>query len=385
MLVSEWCTTSTLNCAQQSEGVAAVIVGMDKDGLDTPALWVDLDVMEGNITRIAGYLKEAGVAWRPHIKGIKIPAIVHALLDAGAIGVTCAKLGEAEVMAASGVKDILIANQIVGRTKITRLVNLCRHVDVMVSVDCIDNAREISEIASASDSHVRAVIEVNIGMNRCGVEPGRPVVDLALEMAKLTSVELVGVTAWEGSRIVHIKDPDEKKKQCELVVGRLVESARMCRAQGLQMPIVSCGGTGTYTITSHVPGVTEIQAGGGVFSAVAYRDWGVNLDYALFVLASVVSRPSATRAIVDAGQKTMNGGLAMPIVRHLPGVRLVALHSEHGLLELENAEVDIHVNDKLDFVVGYGDYTINLHDQVYGVRKGSVEAVWDNWARGKQV
>jgi D-serine deaminase-like pyridoxal phosphate-dependent protein len=367
------------------EGVADVMVGMDKDGLDTPALWVDLDVMERNVARIAGCLREAGVAWRPHIKGIKIPAIVHKLLDAGAIGVTCAKLGEAELMAACGVMDILIANQIVGRTKIARLVSLCRHADVIVSVDCIDNAREISEAASAANSRVRAAIEVNIGMDRCGVEPGRSVVDLALEMASLKSVELVGVTAWEGGRIVQIKDPDEKKRQCEEVVSVLVESARICRAQGFEMPIVSCGGTGTYTIASHVPGVTEIQAGGGVLSAVAYRDWGVDLDYAMFVLASVVSRPSATRAIIDAGQKTMNGALAMPVVRHPPGVRLVALHSEHGLLELENSEVDMRVNDKLDLVVGYGDYTLNLHDQVFAVRKGSVEAVWDNWARGKQT
>jgi len=362
-----------------------VIIGMEKNELDTPALWVDLDVMDRNIARMASCFKEAGVAWRPHIKGIKIPAIVHKLLDAGAIGVTCAKLGEAEVMAASGVRDILIANQIVGRTKIARLVNLCRDADVIVSVDCIENAREISDAASALNSRVRAVIEVNIGMNRCGVEPGQPVVDLALEVAKLTSVDLVGVTAWEGGRVVHIKDPDEKKKACEKVVGTLVGSANMCRMKGLQMPIVSCGGTGTYTFTSHVSGVTEIQAGGGVLSAVAYKDWGVDLEYALFVLASVVSRPSATRAIVDAGQKTMNGGLAMPVVRHLQGVRLAALHSEHGILELENPEVNIRINDKLDFIVGYGDYTINLHDQVYAVRKGSVEAVWDNWARGKQV
>jgi D-serine deaminase-like pyridoxal phosphate-dependent protein len=151
------------------------------------------------------------------------------------------------------------------------------------------------------------------------------------------------------------------------------------------MPIVSCGGTGTYTIASHVPGVTEIQAGGGVLSAVAYRGWGVDLEYALFVLASVVSRPSAKRAVVDAGQKSMDSVVAMPVVRHPPGLRLVALHSEHGLLELENPGADIRINDKLDFIVGYGDYTINLHDQIFAVRKGTVEAVWDNWARGKQM
>lgn len=358
-------------------------LGMGKQTLDTPVLWVDLDQMEKNITRLSCYFKQVGVAWRPHIKGLKVPAIAHRLIDAGAIGVTCAKLGEAEVMAATGIKDILIANQVVGPTKIARLVSLRRQADAMVSVDCLENAREISEQAAERNIKIRVLLEVNIGMDRCGVEPGQPVVGLGLEVGRLPGLELCGVTAWEGGRIAKIRDPQEKKRRCKEAIGLLLESAEMCRAAGLEMPIVSCGGTGTYTVTSSIPGVTEIQAGGGVLMSVAYKEWGVDLDYALFVMASVISRPSAMRVVVDAGQKTMNGWLALPVVRDAIGARLVSLNSEHGVLELESPEVPIRVGDKIDFVVGYGDYTVNLHDRIYAVRNEIVEAVWDNWARGK--
>jgi D-serine deaminase-like pyridoxal phosphate-dependent protein len=124
------------------------IVGQEKWQLDTPALWVDLDLMEANIQTLARFFREAGVAWRPHTKGIKVPAIAHMALDAGAIGVTCAKLSEAEVLAATGVKDILIANQVVGAGKVARLVSLRRHADVMVAVDSLENVQEISQTAA---------------------------------------------------------------------------------------------------------------------------------------------------------------------------------------------------------------------------------------------
>ena len=137
------------------------MIGKDKSALDTPVLWVDLDVMERNIAHLATYFKRAGVSWRPHTKGMKVPAIAHKLVAAGAIGVTCAKLGEAEVMAAGGIKDILIANQVVGSQKVARLANLQRHADVIVAVDSLRNAREISQAASNAGVRVRALVEVN--------------------------------------------------------------------------------------------------------------------------------------------------------------------------------------------------------------------------------
>jgi D-serine deaminase-like pyridoxal phosphate-dependent protein len=356
-------------------------IGIRKDDLDTPALWVDLDKMERNISRLASYFREAGVGWRPHTKGIKVPAIAHKCIAAGAIGVTCAKLAEAEVMAAAGVKDILIANQVVGPIKATRLVNIQRHADVMVAVDSVHNAQEISRAATSRGVRVRVLIEVNSGMDRCGVEPGQPVVDLAMNVAALPGIHLAGVMAWEG-HVVAMKDPVEKARVCEASVKKLTDSAELCRKAGLRIDIVSCGGSGSYQITSHLPGVTEIQAGGAVFTDVTYAGWGVPLEPSLFVLATVVSRPAATRAVCDAGQKTIDNIVSSPKVMGYEGVRVKGLSAEHGTLELAGAEVPLKVGDKIDLMTSYGDFTVYKHDYLYGVRSGMVETQWSVQARG---
>src|SRR5258706_11096536 len=155
------------------------MVGLTKAELDTPALIVDLDVMQANIARIAGVCRDNGVSWRPHTKAHKTPEIARMQLAAGAIGITCAKLGEAEVMAAAGIRSILIANQIVGAAKVERLIALTRHADPIVAVDSIPNLDELSAAAHAAGAELKVVIEVDIGMKRAGVQPGAPVVALA--------------------------------------------------------------------------------------------------------------------------------------------------------------------------------------------------------------
>jgi D-serine deaminase-like pyridoxal phosphate-dependent protein len=358
------------------------IVGRQKARLDTPALWVDLDLMEGNIRALARFFREAGVGWRPHTKGIKVPAIAHKLLAADAVGVTCAKLGEAEVMASAGVKDILVANQVVGEAKVTRLAHLRRYADVMVAVDSLANAQEISTAAADAGVVVRVLIEVNVGMDRCGVAPGGPVVALAGDVAALPGIDLAGLMGWEG-HVVGIEDPEEKRRRCQEAVGALLRSVEMCRAAGFPVPIVSCGGSGTYAITARMEGVTEIQAGGAVFTDLTYRSYGVNLDPSLFLSATVVSRPAPTRAVVDAGRKAMNYGGILSQPRDVPGTRLVELNAEHGILALDGPEVPVKVGDKMDFVVGYSDNTVYLHDRLFGVRGGKVEVAWDIQGRGK--
>ena len=359
-----------------------MIIGKEKHEIDTPALWVDLDLMEANIRLLTSYFRDAGVSWRPHIKGIKVPAIAHRLLDAGAIGVTCAKLGEAEVMAAAGIKDILVANQVVGPQKVARLVNLRRSADVIVAVDSLVNAEEISLAATEVGVTIRVLIEVNTGMDRAGLDPGKPVLDFAQSIATLPGIDLAGVMSWEGHAL-EVEDLEERREAVLKAVRSLVESAEMCREVGMPMPIVSCGGSGTYRITARVPGVTEIEAGGAVFADVAYRLWQAQTEPSLFLLATVTSRPSPRRAIVDAGRKTMNGDFLMPEPVDLEGVSLSSLHAEHGLLDLPDPSISLNVGDKIDFIVGYGDNTVFLHDTLYGVRDGRVESAWAIQARGK--
>jgi D-serine deaminase-like pyridoxal phosphate-dependent protein len=358
-------------------------VGQPKTALDTPALLVDLDVMDANIARMAKTFRDQKVNWRPHTKGMKIPALAHRLIKAGAIGVTCAKLGEAEVMAAGGIGDILVANQIVGPVKIARLVNLQHHSNVMVAVDNWDNIREIDAAAIAKGVRVRVLIEVNTGMNRAGTLPGEATVELAKKAASLKGVKLAGLMTWEAHTL-RLTDPVEKRAAIEAAISTFVATVEACRAAGVEIGIVSCGGTGTYWITAEQKGITEIQAGGGIFSDMLYRKtFGVEHPYAMTILATVTSRPDPKRIICDAGRKTMTGDAAMPEPIGLPKVASMALSAEHTIVNLAEPNDSPRVGDKQEFVVGYSDTTVNLHDELVGVRQGKIEVIWPILGRGK--
>jgi D-serine deaminase-like pyridoxal phosphate-dependent protein len=359
------------------------VVGLPKDRLDTPALCVDLDIMEANIARIATACHEHGVAWRPHTKGQKVPAIAHKLLAEGAIGVTCQKLGEAEVMAAAGIRDILVANQIVGDQKIIRLVNLLRHSDVVVAVDDPDNVAALDAAARAKGVRLRVVIEVDIGGNRAGVRPGAVVAALAQQIAEHPGLRFAGVMGWE-SHATAIQDQAEKERAVAAAVGLLTQSAEACRSAGLPVDIVSCGGTGTYRFTTAQPGVTEIQAGGGIFSDVRYRTkFLVDHPYALTVMTTVTSRPNPRRIICDAGKKSMSSDAAEPSPMGMENVKSVNLSAEHARIELKEPDTHLRVGDRVEFVVGYGDTTVHLHEEIYGIRGGAVEIVWPVLGRGR--
>ena len=174
------------------------LVGRPLSEIDTPALVVDLDALEHNIKTMAADITARGAQWRPHSKANKTPAIVHLEIAAGAIGVTCAKVGEAEVMATNGIRDILIANQVVGPIKTRRLANLASYSDVIVAVDNPDNVREHNAAACEAGTRPRVVVEVNVGMERCGVLPGKPAVELAKPIESMPNLRFAGVMAWEG-------------------------------------------------------------------------------------------------------------------------------------------------------------------------------------------
>jgi D-serine deaminase-like pyridoxal phosphate-dependent protein len=361
------------------------VVGCSKWDLDTPALLVDLPTMESNIQRMADTFRAAGVGWRPHTKGIKVPAIAHRLLRAGAIGVTCAKLGEAEVMAAAGITEILIANQIVGPIKARRLAQLSRSANVIVAVDSIANVAELDAAACAAGTQIRVVVEVDTGMHRAGTSPGDATVALAREVAARPGLRFVGVMGWEG-HTVGIKDAGAKREAISQAVSALVDTGNACRDAGLNVEVVSCGGTGSYKYTSAIAGVTEVQAGGGIFGDVYYREsMGVDHPFALTVLVTVTSRPTPQRIICDAGKKTMSSDSARPRPLLPAGVQAteVGLSAEHARIELDGFAEEPRVGDKIEFVVGYSDTTVFLHDELYALRDGCVEAVWPIQGRGK--
>jgi D-serine deaminase-like pyridoxal phosphate-dependent protein len=359
------------------------LIGQSKLALDTPALLVDLDVMEANIARIVAACRACGVAWRPHSKAHKTPEIAKMQIAAGANGVTCAKLGEAEVMAAAGIRDILIANQIVGSIKIGRLLELADRADPIVCVDSIDNLNELDAVFSNAGKRLSVAIEVNIGMNRAGVEPGAPVVAFADEIARRPGLRFVGVAGWE-SHATTIADPAEKERTVRDAVSALTASARACTAAGHRVAVVSCGGTGTFPYCAQQPGVTEVQVGGAIFSDMHYlTHYHVDFAPALTVLTTVTSRPTPTRIVVDAGKKTMSGDAALPAPRGMPPIRAMKLSAEHTKIELEQPSATPRIGDKIELIVGYSDTTVHLHEEIVCVRGERIESVWRIEGRGK--
>lgn len=350
--------------------------GCSPDDLDTPALCLDLDVMEENMRRITAACRAADVAWRPHVKGHRSGWIGAREIAAGAGGLTCAKLGEAELMAAAGACDLLIANFVVGPRKLARLLELSRTADPIVTVDHADQLLPIAAAFAEAGTSVRAVIEVDIGLGRAGVQPGEDALRLARRATALDGVRLVGVMGYEG-HLLTIADPDEKQARVHEALDRLVATKQLLETDGIPCPIVSCSGSGSFQIALTHPGVTEVQAGGAILMDVFYRDdCGVTgLDDALTVLTTVVGRPAPERAIVDAGRKALNVEIAMPRVRGRPGVEFERLSAEHGQLKVAPDAGPLRIGDRLEVVPGYADLTVVLHDRFYGFRDGRLAEV----------
>jgi D-serine deaminase-like pyridoxal phosphate-dependent protein len=351
-------------------------IGLRKEQLDTPTLWVDLDKLENNITMLAAHFESANVDWRPHMKGIRIAGIAHKAIAAGAIGVTCATIKEAEAMANAGIREILIANQIVGSNKIMRLVNLCRYTDTKTIVDNADNVAKLGEAARAGGVEIGILIDIDSGMIRTGLTSADDVVELSKLVHQTEGLKFWGMMAWEGHTLGQ-KDPELKRQEIVKAVKQLTDSADHCREAGLPVSIVSGGGSGTYKITPFLEGMTEIQAGGAIFSDVAYRSWGVETTPSLFVQTIVSSRPSPDRIIVDAGFKTLPVWHGQPKPLGVDGVKSHVGSAEHGVLTLHEPNNQVNVGDILDFMVGYTDSTLFLHRKLYGIRDGIVEVVWD--------
>lgn len=359
-------------------------LGTSKEDLDTPALLLDLDAFEANVNEAAALCRRNGVGWRPHAKCHKSPDIARRLIEAGAIGLTCAKLGEAEIFAAAGIPDLLVANFIAGRRKIERLVELRRKADPIICLDHLDQAQPISQAMQASGQRVRAILEIDIGLARAGVAPGRPAVELAKRVVELPGIDLAGVMGYEG-HLLTIEDQGEKAARVCAALSQLVETAQRMASAGIACPIVSCGGTGSLPFAVGQPGITEVQAGGVIFMDAFYRHKChiQGFRYALTVLTTVVSRPTPDRAIMDAGRKTMNMEIDMPLVIGREDVVVDRLSAEHGSLKLGPTAQDLKIGDRLEFIPGYGDLTTVLHNQFFVVQGGRLVDIWPLTARGR--
>ncbi len=358
-------------------------IGLAVSDLDTPALLVDLDLMQHNIDRMSGHLRTRGVAWRPHAKAYKTPAIAHRLRRAGAIGVTVAKVSEAEVMAAGGIEDILIAHLVVGPSKAARLAALQHQADVKVTVDHVDHVAPLGRAAVAEGVTIGVLVDVDLGMRRTGVATPEAAGALARLVATTPGLRFDGLMGYEGHTLM-IPDPAEKRAAVAAAIARLIVARDAVRADGLDCRIISAGGSGTYQYTADIPGITEIQAGGGIFACQYYTQVCHVEGHrpAISLLATVVSRPGPDRAILDIGQKSVSQHRTPPVLRDYPNCPISGLSAEHATVSVDPAS-DLRIGDKLHVIPGYSDFTFVLHDRVLAHRRGCVVAVWDLLGRGR--
>lgn len=352
--------------------------------IDTPALVVDLERMERNIATMARFFAGRPANLRPHWKTPKCAEVARRQLAAGAIGVTCAKLGEAEALAAAGVRtSVLIANELIGRAKLTRLVALA--VALPELIVAVDSAAQVDALdAAIADSGVRlgAVIEADIGMHRCGTDTPDETVALARRIAG-SRVAYRGIMGYEGHAVL-VPDAAKRKELAEASGAQLLAHVAALRAAGLAPEIVSAGGTGTFELTGSTEGITEIQAGSYVFMDGRYSDVRSDFETAL-TLHTTVLRRRGRLVITDAGVKSLSSDFGLPRGADLP-LRAVGLSEEHGhLLIDEGAELSLEPGDRLRILPSHGDTTINLHDRYYAARGDRVEEVWPIVGRGRFV
>ena len=358
--------------------------------LPTPALLIDLDAFERNLQTLATHMKGKPVAFRPHGKAHKSPAIAKLQLASGATGVCAAKLGEADVLIRGGLKDVLITAPVVGRLKIARLMTLLAMTpDVKVVVDNERNVVDLSTAALAAKRRLQVAIDVNVGQNRTGLGSPEEIVALAQVIGRQKGLEFVGLQGYGGNN-QHTAGFEKRKAREVASNERVVAGRTALERAGFTVRMVSVGGTGTYNIDSDYPGVTEIQPGSYIFMDSGYikiggRDNSQTFEFssALSVLTTVISRAVSGRAILDAGGKALSTDESAPEPLDLTGATYRVAGDEYGALTLDKPSRELEVGDQVRIMPGHCDTTVNLHNVFFAVRNGTVEHVWPIEGRGR--
>ncbi len=358
------------------------------EDLDTPALVVDLDIMEANLRRVQDYCSAHGIGLRPHTKTHKSIGIARRQLALGAVGLTVAKTGEAEVMLGAEPRDLLVAYPVIGDAKVRRLASVAAVLGskgkVTVSVDSLECARRLSDAAVSAKVQLGILIEVDVGLNRVGVSPSEAVV-FSQAVKALPGLEWRGFAFYPG----HIKSQDpEKIAALSRTVGDLRNDFI---AAGMPPEIISGGSTPALFHSHEVEGVTEIRPGTYVFNDLNTVAGGACTldDCAAYVLATVVSTSRPNQMIIDGGSKTFSsdklssGGPGHGRIMEGPGALFHKMNEEHGFVDMTNAERTFQIGDKVRVIPNHICVVVNLHEYVYGARNGVVEEVWRVDARGK--
>lgn len=354
--------------------------GTPVEELDTPAIVIDLDAAESNIKRMQEFANGAGISVRPHTKTNKSPFWAWKQVNAGAIGICCAKVGEAEMMALAGIPEILIPNQIVTTRKIKRLMSVAGTTKTIVAVDHEDNVANLSEAATSYGVELGILIEVNVGMDRCGVEPDDAAA-LAAAIAKAPGLRFDGIMGYEGHTVA-ARDFEERKTEALRAMDKLLSAAASIRQAGIPVNIVSAAGTGTYNITGALEGITEIQPGSYIFMDGDYLEVFNDFQPAMTLLTTVISR-TGDRGVLDCGLKSVSIDRGRPYAVGIEGVEVGGPSEEHTKIVLSGEAKNLTVGDNVSLRAMHGDTTINVHDYYFCVRNGKLETVAPILGRGK--
>lgn len=361
--------------------------GMPLADVDTPALLLDLDAFEANLDTLDQTLQGHAVRVRPHAKSHKCARIALAQMARGAVGVCCQKVSEAEALVDGGVPNVMVSNEVVGAGKLARLARLARRATVLVLADHPEQVLALQAAAQAEDVNLEVLVEVDVGASRCGVAPGEPAAELAMLVVAQPNLRFGGLHAYQGGA-QHLRTAAERETAIGRAVAQVHETIDALARRNLKAATITGAGTGTYLLEAASGVYNEIQPGSYVFMDA---DYGRNLEtdgrpvhtfrQSLHLLATVMSRPTPTRAVVDIGLKAHSVDSGMPLVADLEGVRYLRASDEHGTLELAPG-VDLPLGAKIRLVPGHCDPTVNLYDWIVCHRQGIVEDIWPVSARG---
>jgi D-serine deaminase-like pyridoxal phosphate-dependent protein len=362
---------------------------MNIGDVDTPAVLIDLDIMERNLRRLATYCGEHRLDLRPHTKTHKIPEIAHRQVALGAAGITVAKVGEAEVMADAGLNDILIVYPIVGELKLRRLIALASRVRLTVAADSLEVAQEISSYAVARGCKIGFLVEFNTGFRRCGLAVTPSSIDVARRIRDLPGLEWRGILVYPG----HIMGTATTRPGLIRAENRvLADLIELLTAAGIPYPVVSGGNTPAAYASHEFSAITEIRPGTYIFNdgntvCAEAASW---TDCAARLLTTVVSRSVEGTAIIDAGSKTLSAdrllsgdGVGFGHICDYPDIAIEELSEEHGHLDTRRSSRSPKLRERLQVVPNHICPVMNLQDLVYGVQDEKIVCTWNVAARGK--
>ena len=361
---------------------------MRVDHIDTPALVVDLDMLERNLAVMANAVATAGLKLRPHAKSHKCIEIAERQIALGAAGICCQKASEAEAMVAGGIADVFISNEVYGRQKAERIAALAEKARIAVCVDAAEQIRQLETAAAAAGVEIGVAVELDVGDGRAGISPGDAAVALAQHIARMPHLRFYGLQAYK-STAQHMADTATRRRLTAETAMSIRQTLDGLERAGIACPVVSGGGTGTFDIEEKLSAVNELQGGTYVFMDANYNDIGsVNeapflpFEQSLHVVSTVMSANFGDRAVIDAGVKAVCTAAGYPTVADRPELRFVRADDEHGHVEVPEGS-SVGLGDRLRLVPSNCDPTVNLYDWLVVLRDGVVVALWPVAARGR--